>query len=284
MKKHFKKTLLWMLSVLMLCGTFLTTGAVVFTADAAPTDSIPVAQSVKSAFDYLSTSNDSIVAKGWVFYTNDTSRTVIVHVFIGGDANDPYAEHHYLPANISRPDVDKVYHCGANHGYEGRIHTDKRGTQPVYFYAADESNDDLIGTQLAAKTVNIYDSVQTTAESDAAVIANAANVTTSHTNIACCVDQVTSGKGAITLTGWAFDRDDAAQPLWIHVYIGGPTGSDDAELHIIKADAYRPDVNKARGCGDYHGFLATLLIYATPSPSFCVSEYLLSPVLWLSPL
>ena len=76
------------------------------------------------------------------------------------------------------------------------------------------------------------------------------------------VDSVVGGAGTVTVSGWAYDRDDTNQPLEIHVYIGAPAGTAGAEGHGgIIANVYRPDVNSNPdhlGVGEYHGFEVTL--------------------------
>ena len=70
-----------------------------------------------------------------------------------------------------------------------------------------------------------------------------------------CLDSVTGGTGTVTVRGWAFDRDALSKSCTIHVYIGGPSGSSNAEGYVITANRSRPDVNKAYpGVGDNHGF------------------------------
>ncbi|MGN0502106.1 MAG: RICIN domain-containing protein, partial [Ruminococcus sp.] len=70
------------------------------------------------------------------------------------------------------------------------------------------------------------------------------------------VDVISGGQGSVYVRGWAFDKDCAAMNIPVHVYIGGPAGS--GEGHAITANTYRNDVNGAFGCGDYHGFDATI--------------------------
>lgn len=67
------------------------------------------------------------------------------------------------------------------------------------------------------------------------------------------------GDGIVYVGGWAFDRDNVGVSLEIHVYIGGPAGDPNAEGHGgIIANTERSDVNAAFGCGNYHGFGATI--------------------------
>lgn len=40
------------------------------------------------------------------------------------------------------------------------------------------------------------------------------------------MDSIDGGVGSIYLGGWVFDRDAVDQALELHVYVGGPAGSD----------------------------------------------------------
>lgn len=76
------------------------------------------------------------------------------------------------------------------------------------------------------------------------------------------VDNASGGGNNITVSGWAFDRDDVSRPVDIHVYIGGPAGSG-AEAHAITANKDRTDVGNVYGVGDYHGFRETINVETT---------------------
>lgn len=67
------------------------------------------------------------------------------------------------------------------------------------------------------------------------------------------IDDISPVTGGIHVGGWAFDKDDLSASLDIHVYIGGPAGSN-AEGHPIKSNKLREDVNTVYGCGNYHGY------------------------------
>lgn len=71
-------------------------------------------------------------------------------------------------------------------------------------------------------------------------------------------DSCTGGAGVITLSGWAFDRDDTSAALDIHVYIGGDAGIAGSEGHVIRANKVRSDVNSVTGVGGNHGFSETI--------------------------
>ena len=66
------------------------------------------------------------------------------------------------------------------------------------------------------------------------------------------------GEGSITLSGWAFDRDDIDVSIPIHVYIGGPSAGPEVFVYKIIADKPRPDVDAVYGVGLYHGFIETI--------------------------
>lgn len=81
---------------------------------------------------------------------------------------------------------------------------------------------------------------------------------TDDSNVVSWVDYITAGNNCVNVKGWAFDADDITQQPYVDVYIGGVVGSPEAEGHRLVPNVYRPDVNKAKGCGDYHGFIASL--------------------------
>lgn len=76
-----------------------------------------------------------------------------------------------------------------------------------------------------------------------------------------CLDSVAGGNGTITVSGWAFDRNDVNASLEIHVYVGGTYSDGKAVFGTqIKADKLRTDVNNVHGTGEYHGFSDTITV------------------------
>lgn len=65
-------------------------------------------------------------------------------------------------------------------------------------------------------------------------------------------DEIVGKAGGVYIRGWAFDPDTPAESLAIHVYI------DDILAGTCTANTSRPDVNNVYGCGDNHGFSATI--------------------------
>ena len=169
---------------------------------------------------------NNIYVRGWAFDRDNLSEALEIQVFIGGPSGT--GEGHAIKANVSRKDVHQVHSCGENHGFSATIPTYKRGQQEVYIYLINIGIGENV--LLAKRTVEIGRGP--TGDLDA----------------------ISGGKGNISVRGWAFDIDQTSQPLSVHVYIGGPAGSDTGEIHQITANKYRPDVNKVFSCGDYHGF------------------------------
>lgn len=76
----------------------------------------------------------AVFVGGWAFDPDDTSKQLAIHVYIGNPASGN-AELHQVIANLERPDVDKVYSCGKNHGYSATIDVEKTGQQEIHVYA-----------------------------------------------------------------------------------------------------------------------------------------------------
>jgi len=76
------------------------------------------------------------------------------------------------------------------------------------------------------------------------------------------VDVIEAEGNKLHVRGWCFDRDSLKDGIVLHVYVGGPAGSQEAfAAYAISSDRYRPDVpNVYPGVGDYHGFDETIEI------------------------
>ncbi len=73
---------------------------------------------------------------GWIFDESYPSRTVELHVYVGGDGGDDYIDATGgIMANLERPDVNNAYNCGNYHGFDGKARTSGRGWQTIYVYA-----------------------------------------------------------------------------------------------------------------------------------------------------
>lgn len=85
------------------------------------------------SIDAVSDATNAVRVRGWAFDEDNTSRSIDIHVYIGGPAG--VGECHAITANVQRTDVNSVHGCGNNHGFDARISTGKTGTQDIYIYA-----------------------------------------------------------------------------------------------------------------------------------------------------
>jgi len=105
------------------------------------------------SFDEIEDREGAIYVRGWAFDKDTIDEALEIHVYIGGPAGSPGVELHKIKADTLREDVEEVYGCGSNHGYDSIITTDLRGTQEVYVYAINTGNGGNVF--LGSKTVTI---------------------------------------------------------------------------------------------------------------------------------
>ena len=103
--------------------------------------------------DGIEGSVGTVHVAGWTFDQDDPTQSLSIHVYIGGSSATTGAESVAIPANISRKDVDNVYHVGEFHGFDATIPTSKTGSQDIYIYAINIGNGGNI--ELGHRTVNI---------------------------------------------------------------------------------------------------------------------------------
>lgn len=186
-----------------------------------------------------------IAVRGWAFDGDDSGRSIAVHVYIGGQAGAAGVEGHEIRADKSRPDVNSTHKISGNHGFDSFINTRKTGSQQVCVYGIGVGNggNSLIGCH----TIGIPDP-----------------------NPVGSFDSAGSPTpGTVTVRGWAFDRSNTSASLEIHVYVGGEAGSANVEVHKIRADAARSDVNRAHGVPGNHGFDTRFAVKKTGEQRVC---------------
>ncbi|MCR4891458.1 MAG: hypothetical protein K5989_04680 [Lachnospiraceae bacterium] len=150
------------------------------------------------------------------------------------DDNRPYSIHVVLFNGFDSSGRMKAYsHNGANSGRYAYRYVTKKGTLRCYD----------CGRQITTAHVYHFNG-------------NNSNSSINHRPTGV-IDSVTGGNGTVTVGGWAFDTDDKAKSIQVHVYVGGPAGSGAPGYPII-ADAYRPDVNRVYNVGNNHGFSRTI--------------------------
>lgn len=184
------------------------------------------------SFDSFQTGPGIIRVRGWAFDPDKPASSIVIHAYVGGPAGS--GEGHALgAASISRPDVAAAYPAaGQSHGFDFTFETSKRGSVAVYIYAIDTAggNNPLIGSRSGS---------------------------VSNPDPFGFLDSASSNSsGSVSVAGWAIDPNQQTSPVTIHVYIGGPAGSPNAEGHNIgTANVSRPDVGRVYpGTGSNHGY------------------------------
>ena len=182
-----------------------------------------------------STSPGKLHVRGWAFDPDDTAAQLSIHVYLGNetDVGTCYAN---IAADKHRQDVDNVFHCGAYHGFEDTIDIPQNGTYTVRVAALDATEGGAKATWLAYK--------------------EQVTISNSSPTLNFEVAESTS-PGKLHVRGWAFDPDDTAAQLSIHVYLGSESDPGSA-CAAIAADKHRPDVDNVHHCGAYHGFEDTI--------------------------
>lgn len=89
----------------------------------------------EGCLDNVSGGAGKLYVRGWAFDYDDPGASLGIHVYIDGPAGSGTCIG-TTTANVSRPDVDNVYHTGSNHGYDAAIAC-PAGTHSVYVYAID---------------------------------------------------------------------------------------------------------------------------------------------------
>ena len=178
---------------------------------------------------------NSIYVSGWAYDPSNPSASIQVHVYVD-NPGDPAAgsEGHVIYANKERGDVNTAFGISGQHGYQETIKTAKTGRHQLYIYAINIGNgrDTLLGTPIVDIT---------------------------NDNPKTNLDFASGGDRRVTVKGWAFDPNTPNESIQIHVYVGGPAGSE-ADSYGITTDVYREDVNKIYGISGNHGFEATIKV------------------------
>ena len=175
------------------------------------------------SWDGLSAAGSTLSLSGWAFDPDDGAASVPVHVYVDGRGMA-------LTADRSRPDVGRAFPgVGDAHGFSGSVQV-ARGVHTVCVYALDVD-------QLSRNTPLGCRSIAT--------------------QMALPVgswDGLSAAGSTLSLSGWAFDPDDGAASVPVHVYVDG-------RGMALTADRSRPDVGRAfPGVGDAHGFSGSVQV------------------------
>ena len=168
--------------------------------------------------DSITTTSSSITGSGWAL-DPDTNAPVSIEVTVDGGPKQTFT------ADASRPDIDAVFHRGANHGFTFTVPA-TTGQHTVCIAALNANAGP--STAFGCRTVTVSDRSPTG-----------------------FIDSVTATSTTITAAGWALDLD-TNDPISIQVALDG--GAPQTFL----ANTSRPDLDPVFHRGTNHGFTVTL--------------------------
>jgi N-acetylmuramoyl-L-alanine amidase len=161
--------------------------------------------------------SSGVSIRGWAFDPESTA-SITVQASIDGAL-------HTLSANMSRPDVGRVYGKGDNHGFSAVLAA-SNGRHVV-----------------CVSAVNLGQGRSTVLGCQWVTMQNATPIGR--------LDQASTTPTSITLRGWALDPDTTTS-IAVHVYVDGRFAV------ALAATDSRPDVGRVYGRGDNHGFSGTV--------------------------
>ena len=182
------------------------------------TVTVPDTSSPVGNVEAVGVGTGAVTVKGWAL-DPDTTGSIYVWVSVGSSGR-------HLIANQERPDVAAAYPGkGSAHGFQGTVAAGP-GTQRVCVTAVNVGTG--VNKVIGCRSVTVPDNKP---------VGN--------------IESVTTSTGAISLKGWALDRDTSGSIyLWVTL--------DGAGRHWI-ANVNRPDIAAAfPGLGANHGFQGTL--------------------------
>jgi hypothetical protein len=175
---------------------------------------------------------ERIRVSGWAM-DPDTSESITVRVAVDGVTAQTAL------ADVSRPDVAKAYGNGDKHGYSWEYGVGL-GAHQVCVYA--------VNAGARVKEVSLGCRTVTVADKDP---------------LGTVDSYVQSGPQRIRISGWAMDPD-TSESIEVRVAVDG------VAYEAQVADVSRPDVAKAYGNGDKHGFALTFDAVELGSHQVCV--------------
>ncbi len=101
-----------------------------------------------------SRSPGTITVRGWAIDPNVRTRSLVIHVYIGGPAGSGAEGHAFGPVTAYRPDVGAAFPgAGNNHGFDQTLTTGRNGAQEVCAYAINAGPGGNV--HLGCKTVTV---------------------------------------------------------------------------------------------------------------------------------
>lgn len=214
--------------------------------------------SLDEVTEQRSPDKESLKIRGWAVDMSRPSVTAEVHAYLYGP--DGSRTLHKLPANTSRPDVDRIFAVGSNHGFETSIDIKKAGDYRLCAYAIGL----YLHTELGCRSLRIAPGTTPVGTLDSATVKKSRT------------------QASISVRGWAVDYGSTSAQIGVHAYVLAPDGT--STLHKFTASKPRPDVNAVLGVPADHGYEADLPISGPGRHQVCTYAIALSPVAPGNPL
>lgn len=209
----------------------------------------------------------TVHVRGWAFDSDNKSVSLDIHVYIGGPSG--VGEGHIITADKRREDVNDVYLCGSNHGFDEVIETGKKGTQPIYVYAIDVGNTHLGNPLLDNSPKSVYIDSDTSAPTISDI--KVENVTSSGYDISCIAndnvgvttvrfptwtekdgqDDLIWHEGSYSNGRWKYhvnvsDHKDEGGLYITHIYARDAAGNEKSDGTSVYIDKVGPDISNVK--------------------------------------
>ena len=168
----------------------------------------------------------TLSVQGWTIDPDAKTSPLDVHIYVNGAWGTSVVADRY------RPDVGAAYpSTGGNHGFSWSQELTAPGNYTVCVYAINQ-NAGTANPELACRSVSVSaEQFNPVGDANGAVV----------------------NGNSVALTGWAYDVDDRAAPVAVHLYVDGVFAKS------VPADVSRPDVAAAfPGAGDRHGYATSV--------------------------
>ncbi|MFI8774639.1 CHAP domain-containing protein [Gordonia sp. NPDC062954] len=172
----------------------------------------------------------TVRVRGWAYDADNSGSSIEVHAYAGGHAGTAGAVGRALRANVARPDVNKAFGIGGNHGFDLTFDPRRYGSIPVCLYAINIGDGGNV--LLGCPAVRIADPHPKGVLDEVSVVAS----------------------NQVRVRGWSFDPDASGTSVKVHIYVGPQPGQPGAKAIAVTANGSRPDVNRAYGISGRHGF------------------------------
>ncbi|WP_458781630.1 lysozyme [Arthrobacter sp. D3-16] len=227
-----------------------------FAPAAAPIGSFDESTLIKTA------TTAALSVKGWAVDRGDAARSIAVHVYV--TSPDGLTRSYPFTASQARADVNSALGVTGNHGYAAAIPISAPGVYKICSYAIALSPLAPGNPLLGCRSVEAPAVAPPVGSLDAVAV------------------NKTSTSASLSVSGWALDKADAAQPIDVHIYVTSPDGS--IKGYPFTATQPRPDVNTVLGVPGDHGYKPSIPISSPGIYTVCAYAIAPSPLAPNNPL